>query len=83
MKDMGMAKKYEVEKRYGITNDPSRRKRELEQIYDGFRRFRIEKRFPNQEEAREWERRQPNTCPVGPKVDGPFYGYSYGYKKKK
>ena len=69
-------------RRYGITNDPPRRKRELEQEYSGFRNFTIEKKFPNQEKAQEWENRQFNARPGGPKMRGPFYGYSRYYEKK-
>ena len=70
-------------RRHGITNDPSRRRMELEREYSGFRNFTIEKEFPNQEEAQEWESGQFSAHPGGPKAEGPFYGYSYDYKQKK
>ena len=70
-------------KRHGITNNPSRRRMELEREYSGFKNFKIEKKFPNQEKAQEWENRKPNANPGGPKADGPFYGYSHSYKQKK
>ena len=70
-------------RRHGIANDPCRRRMELEREYSGFRHFIIEKRFPNQEEAQKWESRQFNTHPGGPKAEGPFYGYSHYYKKKR
>ena len=73
----------DMPKKHGITNNPTRRRRELKQEYLGFKNFRIEKEFPNQEEAQEWESKQPDTHPGGPKIRGPFYGYSYHYKQKR
>ena len=70
-------------RKYGITNNPSRRRMELKQEYFGLKHFRVEKEFPNQEEAQEWESKQPDTHPGGPKIRGPFYGYSYHYKQKR
>ena len=70
-------------KLYGITNDPPRKRMELEQEYVDFENFRVEKRFPNQEEAQKWESKQPYTYLGEPKADGPFYGYSYEFKKRK
>ena len=55
----------------------------MEREYSGFKNFKIEKKFPNQEKAQEWENRKPNANPGGPKADGPFYGYSHSYKQKK
>ena len=62
---------------------PAEGRVELERKYSGFRNFRIEKKFPNQEEAQKWESRQFNTHPGGPKAEGPFYGYSHDYDKRK
>ena len=70
-------------RRHGITNNPSRRKVELEREYSGFGSFRIEKKFSNQEEAQEWESGQLDAHPGGPKIDGPFYGYSHYYNQKR
>ena len=70
-------------KKYGITNNLSRRRVELEREYSGFRNFRFEKKFPNQEAAQKWKNRQFNTHPGEPKADGPFYGYSHDYKQKR
>ena len=71
-------------KRYGITNDPPRQRIELKQEYSGFSNFRVERRFPNQEEAQEWESKQSGIPHPGwPKIDGPFYGYSHCFTKKK
>ena len=70
-------------RRQGITSNISRRRGELEREYSGFRNFKIERRFPNQEAAQKWENKQPNANPGGPKIDGPFFGYSHYYKNKR
>ena len=70
-------------RRHGITNNPSRRRVELAKEYIGFANFRIEKKFSNQEKAQKWEGRPHSARPKGPKIEGPFYGYSHFYKRKK
>ena len=70
-------------RRRGITNNPALKRSQLEREYDGFRYFKVEKRFPNQEEAQKWENRQFYIHQGGPKMRGPFFGYSYYYEKKK
>ena len=55
----------------------------MEQEYFGFKHFKIEGRFLNQEEAQEWESKQFGARPGGPKMDGPFYGYSHHYRQKR
>ena len=69
--------------RHGITNTPIRKRMELAKKYIGFRNFRIEKKFSNQEEAQKWEDRPYRARPRGPKIEGPFYGYSHFYKRKR
>ena len=70
-------------KRYGMTNDPNRRKQELKKEYSGVNSFKIEKKFPNKQAAQEWENKKPNSHPGGPKTSGTYYGYSHSYSKKK
>ena len=38
-------------KRFRITSNPERRKRELESEFSGMKNFQVEKTFPNQESA--------------------------------
>ena len=70
-------------KLYGITNNPPRKRMELKRECVGFKNFRVEKRFLNHKEAQKWESKQPDTYLGEPKADGPFYGYSYEFKKRK
>ena len=73
-----------VKKRYGITINPPRREGELKREYAGFRKFKVEKKFPNKKEAQKWEDKQSGTHnPGGPKTKGTHYGYSHEYKNKK
>ena len=70
-------------KRFGITNDPQRRKRELESNFSGISNFKVERKFSNQEAAQNWENTKTNQHPGGPKTPGPFYGYSHNYTRRK
>ena len=70
-------------KRYGITNDPERRRKELENTFSGIKNFKVEKKFSNQKAAQEWENTKKNQHPGGPKTKGPVYGYSHDYNRKK
>ena len=70
-------------KRYGITKDPKRRKHELENQFVGLKNFKIEKKFSNQESAQKWENTKTNQHAGGPKIEGPIYGYSHDYTRKK
>ena len=70
-------------KRYGITSDPQRRKEELGNIFSGVENFKIEKKFPNQTMAQKWENTKENQHAGGPKKNGPFYGYSHSYTRRK
>ncbi len=70
-------------KRYGITSDPQRRERELENEFSGSRNFKVERKFPNQKSAQEWENTKKNQHPGGPKTPGPIYGYSHDYTRRK
>lgn len=72
-----------MSKRYGITDDPERRKRELENDFSGMKNFKVEKAFPNQESAQKWENTKKNQTLGGPKTLGPFYGYSHNYIRRK
>ncbi len=72
-----------MSKRYGITSDPERRERELKNQFVGFRGFKVEKPFPNQEMAQKWENTKRNQHPGGPKTSGPVYGYSHHYTRRK
>ena len=70
-------------KRYGITNDPDRRKQQLESEFSGVKNFKVEQEFPNQESAQRWENTKKNQHPGGPKTEGIYYGYSHNYTRKK
>lgn len=70
-------------KRYGITNNPERRKCELENEFSGLKKFNVEKKFPNQEKAQAWENKKRNQHAGGPKTEGPIYGYSHEYTHRK
>ena len=70
-------------KRYGITNDPERRRKELENTFSGIKNFKVEKEFSNQKTAQEWENTKKNQHPGGPKTKGPVYGYSHYYNRRK
>ena len=70
-------------KRYGITNDPERRKKELENTFSSFKNFKIEQKFPDQKTAQKWENTKKNQHSGGPKIKGPVYGYSHDYNHKK
>ena len=72
-----------MKKRHGITSDPKRRERELSNIFSGVANFKVEKKFPNQAEAQKWENTKKNQHPGGPKTEGPFYGYSHNYSRRK
>lgn len=72
-----------MKKRYGITKDPERRVKELENTFSGVKNFKIEKQFPNQKEAQMWENTKPNQHPGGPKTRGPVFGYSHNYSRRK
>lgn len=47
-------------KRYGITNNPERREKELENTFSGIKKFKIEKQFSSKKAAQEWENTKPN-----------------------
>lgn len=70
-------------KKYGITNNPARRKQELKNEHSGFSGFKVEKKFPSKAAAQKWENTKPNAHPGGPKTFGPVYGYSYNAPGKK
>ena len=70
-------------KRYGITNNPERREKELENAFSGVKNFKVEKRFSTQENAQKWENTKQNQHPGGPKIKGPIYGYSHEYNRRK
>ena len=70
-------------KRYGITNNPERREKELKNEYSGFSNFKKEQIFPNREMAQKWENTKKNQHPGGPKTKGPIYGYSHSYSRRK
>ena len=70
-------------KKYGITNDPDRRERELRKQYVGFKNFKRLQQFPNKKTAQAWENGKSNAHPGGPKAPGPYYGYSFDYSGKK
>lgn len=70
-------------KRYGITVNPERRKNELNSTFYGLANFKIEKKFSNQELAQKWENKKKNCHPGGPKTEGPVYGYSHSYNRRK
>ena len=72
-----------MKKRYGITKNPKRREGELKNTFFGVKNFTIEKKFPNQEVAQSWENTKPNQHPGGPKTEGPIYGYSHNYSRRK
>ena len=72
-----------MSKRYGITNDPERREQELKSEFVGFKGFKVEQRFSNQESAQRWENTKRNQHPGGPKTSGPIYGYSHSYTRRK
>ncbi len=61
-------------KRRGITNNPKRREKELNQEYSVVKNFKIEKKIPDQKTAQEWENKKPNN-PGGPKAKGPYTNY--------
>ncbi len=72
-----------MKKRYGITNDPKRRERELKNAFSGLNNFKVEGKFPSQTAAQNWENTKRNQHPGGPKTSGPFYGYSHNYTRRK
>ena len=72
-----------MKKRYGITNDPERRHDELKKEFSGLKNFQIEGKFSSQKLAQEWENRKKNQHPGGPKTEGPIYGYSHNYNRRK
>ncbi len=70
-------------KRYGTTNNPSRRQQELQNEYSGFLGFKVERQFSSKAAAQKWENTKLNAHPGGPKTSGPVYGYSHSYTRKK
>ena len=72
-----------MKKRYGITNNPERREKELENTFSGIKNFKIEKRFSTQKMAQKWENTKQNQHPGGPKTTGPIFGYSHNYTRRK
>ena len=72
-----------MKKRYGITNDPDRREKELRNDFSGVKNFKIEKTFPNQKSAQNWENTKTNQHPGGLKTSGPIHGYSHNYTRRK
>ena len=72
-----------MKKRYGITSDPERREKELKNDFSGLNSFKVEKKFPNQKAAQNWENTKKNQHPGGPKTPGPIYGYSHNYTRRK
>ena len=60
-----------------------RRENELKGTFYDVTKFKIEKKFSNQELAQKWENEQKNCHPGGPKTEGPVYGYSHNYKRRK
>ena len=70
-------------KRFGITNDPERRERELKSEFSGMKGFKVERKFSSQKAAQNWENTKKNQHPGGPKTPGPVYGYSHNYTRRK
>ncbi len=66
-----------------VTNNPSRRKAELRNLYQGLKNFRVIKRFSSKSAAQAWENGKPNTHPGGPNTSVSYYGYSHEYSRKK
>ena len=70
-------------KRYGITNNPERREKELKNEFSGMKNFKIEQTFSNQKAAQKWENTKKNQHAGGPKTKGPIAGYSHNYTRRK
>ena len=70
-----------MRKRYGITNNPEKREKELRKSHDGVKNFKVVKQFPDQKTAQNWEKykRDWRKKEKGAKY---FHGYCSPYRKK-